>query len=402
MMAFLQNAFLFVVPYLLVITLIITIHELGHFLTARAFGVAVDRFSIGFGPTVASWRDKAGIEWRIGALPVGGYVRFAGDENAASVPDSDDLDTMRARIIAREGVGAEKKYLYFKPIWQRALVVAAGPIANFVLAIALFSILFATFGHIVTSTKIASVEPGSPAQAAGFQVGDTILKIDDHRLNSFEDFRGYVTSRANVPIQFDIQRGVQTLHLTGTPKAQETPSPSGGTQTIGHMGLGPVRGALEHPNPAQAVVLGVQTTWNTSATTLYYLGRIVTGQVKPDQLSSFLGMAHASGEVTKQAIADAKADHVNVVIAALSYLLQLAAFLSVSVGLLNLLPVPVLDGGHLLFYAYESIARRPASAHIQAAGYRVGLALLLGLMLFATWNDLQRLRVFSFLGGLIS
>lgn len=402
MIAFLQNAFLFVVPYLLVITLIITIHELGHFLTARAFGVAVDRFSIGFGPTVASWRDKSGIEWRLGALPIGGYVRFAGDENAASIPDGDDLDTMRARIIAREGPGAEKKYLHFKPIWQRALVVAAGPLANFALSIALFSILFAAFGHAVTPTRIASVEPGSPAQAAGFKVGDTILRLDERPLDSFEDFRNYVTSRANVPILFDVRRGAEVIQLRATPKAQETPSPSGGTQTIGHMGLGPDRGVLEHPNPIAAVGLGAKTTWNTTATTVYYLGRIVTGQVKPDQLSSFLGMAHASGEITRQAAAEAKADHVNVVLATIFYLLQLAAFLSVSVGLLNLLPVPVLDGGHLLFYAYESVARRPASAHVQAAGYRVGLALLLGLMLFATWNDLQRLRVFHFLGGLIS
>src|SRR5258708_2076418 len=160
MMAFLQSAPIYVVSFLLVITVIITIHELGHFLTARAFGVAVDRFSIGFGPTLFAWRDKSGVEWRIGALPVGGYVRFAGDDNAASIPDSDNLETMRAEIIAREGRGAEMKYLHFKPVWQRALVVAAGPFANFVLTMFLFTLFFAVFGNQITPARVADVTPG--------------------------------------------------------------------------------------------------------------------------------------------------------------------------------------------------------------------------------------------------
>jgi regulator of sigma E protease len=402
MMAFLQNVFLWVVPYLLVITVIITIHELGHFLTARAFGVAVDRFSIGFGPSILSRRDKHGIEWRIGALPIGGYVKFAGDENAASVPDEEDLDVMRAKIIAREGPGAEKKYLHFKPIWQRALVVAAGPLANFVLAIAIFSLTYAIAGHPVISTRIGAIMPNTPAAAAGFQVGDRLVSIDGRAINDFSSLKTYVATRAGVPVTIGVERAGKDVSLSTTPAQRSEKSLTGGEQTIGYLGLEAEKGWIEHPNPLRATALGVQTTWDIAGSTLYYLGRIVTGQVNPNQLHSMLGMAHASGEVTKQAVADARENHRNVLATSAAYLIPLVAFLSVSVGLLNLLPVPVLDGGHLLFYAYESIARRPASARVQAAGYRVGLALLLGLMLFATWNDLQGLRVFHFLGGLIS
>ncbi|HEX7758798.1 MAG TPA: M50 family metallopeptidase [Caulobacteraceae bacterium] len=402
MMAFLQNAPLYVVPFLLVITVIITIHELGHFLTARAFGVAVDRFSIGFGPTLVSWRDKGGVEWRVGALPLGGYVRFAGDENVASVPDGDDLDTLRAHIVAREGAGAEKKYLHFKPLWQRALIVAAGPLANFALAIVLFTLFFGIFGEQVTSNRIAAVTPGGSAQKAGFQVGDVVLAADGRKITSFEDLQFYVQYRAGVPIVFQVQRGAQTLELTGAPAVASAPGPTGTTQTIGRMGLMARGSKLVKHNPVETAGLAFKRTWDVSATTLYYLGRIVTGHVPSNQIGSFVGIAHETGDLTKHAIDSAHGDHINVATAIAFTMIQLVAFLSISVGLLNLMPVPVLDGGHLLFYAYESIARRPVSANIQAAGYRVGLALLLGLMLFATWNDLQGLRVFHFLGGLIS
>ncbi len=402
MMAFLQNAPIYVVPFLLVITVIITIHELGHFLTARAFKVAVDRFSIGFGPTLFSWRDRGGVEWRLAALPLGGYVRFAGDENAASIPDGDDLDTLRAHIVAREGAGAEKKYLHFKPLWQRALIVAAGPFANFALAIVLFSVFFGLFGEQVTSNRVAELAPGGAAQKAGFQVGDVIQAADGRKITSFEDLQFYVQYRAGVPITFSIQRGAQTVQLTAAPAAFNQPGPSGGVQTIGRIGLVAHGSKLVKHGPVETIGLAVKRTWDVSATTLFYLGRIITGHVPSNQIGSFVGIAHETGDLTKHAIDTAHDEHVNVVVAIAFTWMQLIAFLSITVGLLNLMPVPVLDGGHLLFYAYESIARRPLSANIQAAGYRVGLALLLGLMLFATWNDLQGLRVFHFLGGLIS
>jgi len=400
-MAFLQNA-LFYAPFVLVITVIITIHELGHFFAARAFSVAIDRFSIGFGRAIVSWTDRAGIEWRIGWLPLGGYVRFAGDANAASVPDQGDLEAMRAEIRAREGVGAERRYLHFKPLWQRALIVLAGPAANFLLAIALFALFFGLFGQPMTSTRIDQVVPGGAAAKAGFHSGDVLLKADSKPLQSFEDLQFYVQYRAGVPIDFTVERAGRVVRLVARPAAVQQKSPFGGSQAIGMLGLTARGGVLKRYGPISSLVMGARKTWEVTSTTVYYLERIVTGQVAADQLHSFVGIAHASGDITRQAVAAARDDGVNLFVATGFFLIQLTGFLSVSVGLLNLMPIPVLDGGHLLFYAYEWVARRPARASVQAAGYRVGLALLVGLMLFATWNDLQRLHVFRFFGSLFS
>ncbi len=401
-MAFLQNAIVYVVPFLAIITLIITIHELGHFFTARAFGVAVDRFSIGFGRALASWRDRGGVEWRLGWLPLGGYVRFAGDENAASVPDSTDLVAMRKEIVAREGPGAERKYLAFKPLWQRALIVIAGPAANFLLSVVLFSIFFALFGQPMTSRRIDQVIPGGAAAAAGFQGGDVLISAGAMPIKSFEDLQFYVQYRAGTQIEFVVNRAGRLLRLRATPRAVEMKSPFGGSQSVGMLGLTAQGGHMQRFGPVASVAMGARKTWDVAATTVFYLGRIVAGQVPANQLHSFVGIAHASGAITKQAVDIARGGRVSLLMATSFFLIQLAGFMSVSVGLLNLLPIPVLDGGHLLFYAYEGVVRRPLRASLQAAGYRVGLALLVGLMLFATWNDLQRLRVFHLFGSLFS
>jgi regulator of sigma E protease len=401
MIALLHNA-VFYAPFLLVITLIITIHELGHFFTARAFGVAVDRFSIGFGRAIVSWRDTWGVEWRIGWLPLGGYVRFAGDDNAASVPDQGDLEAMRAEIRAREGVGAEAKYLHFKPLWQRVLIVLAGPAANFLLAIALFSLFFGLFGQPMTSTRIDQVVPGGAAARAGFASGDVLLKADSKPLASFEDLQFYVQYRAGVPIDFTVDRGGRQIHLLARPASVEQKSPFGGQQAIGLLGLTARGGVLKRYGPLGAIQMGASKTWDVTATTVYYLGRIVTGHVAADQLHSIVGIAHASADITRQATDAARADGVSLVVATGFFMIQLTAFLSVSVGLLNLLPIPVLDGGHLIFFAYEWIAGRPPKAAVQAVGYRLGLALLVGLMLFATWNDLRLPHMFQFFGSLFS
>ena len=401
MMAFLQNATYYVLPFLLVITVIVTIHELGHFVTARAFGVAIDRFSIGFGRPLLSWKDRGGVEWRIGWLPLGGYVRFAGDDNAASVPDQGDLATMRAAIVEREGLDAEKKYLHFKPLWQRALIVSAGPAANFLLAVALFSLGFAIFGQPVSTTRV-EVVPASAAAKAGFQTGDVLLRADGRPMRNFEDVQFYVQFRAGAPIDFTVERAGRPLHLVVRPAAVQVPSPFGGVETVGRLGLTAPLGKLQRYGPLEALGMGLAKTGDVTTTTIFYLGRIVSGQVGADQLHSFIGIAHASGAITKQAIAAAHSARISWMVATAFFLIQLAALLSVSVGLLNLLPIPVLDGGHLLFYAYEGVVRRPLGAGVQAAGYRVGLALLVGFMLFATWNDLRGLRVFHFFGSLFS
>jgi regulator of sigma E protease len=402
MMAVLQSAVVHIAPFVLLISVIVTIHELGHFLTAKGFGVAIERFSIGFGRSIASWRDRSGVEWRIGWLPLGGYVKFSGDENVASVPDQQDLEALRSSIIATQGVGAERRYLAFKPLWQRALIVLAGPAANFFLAIALFSIFFMAFGRPVTSNRVAQVMPGSAAARAGFQPGDAVVKADGRSIGSFEDLQFYVQYRGGVPIDFTVIRGGVRKHLVATPETRQVDSAFGGKQGMGVLGLASRGGGLARVGPLEAVGLATQKTWDVSCTTIFYLGRMVTGQVRGDQLHGLVGIAVASGSITQQAVDQAKSAGVDWFITVGDVLIQMGALMSVSIGVLNLLPIPVLDGGHLLAFAYEAVARRPPAAAVQMIGYRAGLALLVGLMLFATWNDLGRQQVFHFFGSLFS
>jgi regulator of sigma E protease len=391
-----------ILPFLFVLTLVITVHELGHFWAARAFGIVIDSFSIGFGRAILKWRDKRGVEWRIGWLPLGGYVRFAGDDNAASIPDQDDLDEMKAKILEHNAAEALPRFYHFAPIWQRAIIAAAGPAANFLLAIALFAVLLGAFGETRLPPKITTVEAGSPAAKAGFITGDLVRELDGKPINSFLDLARYVSLRANVPITVTIDRAGRELDLVVTPAMVTQQDPIGGRQKLGRIGLGyPREFERVRYGPIEAVAGGAGQTWTVLSTTVYYLGRLVQGQVPADQLGGFIGIAKASDAVAKLG-AEGAPNPAMGVLGSITALLQLSAILSVSIGFLNLLPIPVLDGGHLLFYAYEAVARRPLAANVQAVGYRLGLALLLGFMLFAVWNDLQRYNVFNFLGGLFS
>jgi regulator of sigma E protease len=494
MLGFIQSAATYLIAFPLVILLVVTVHELGHFWAAKACGVAIDRFSIGFGKPIAKWRDKAGVQWQLGWLPLGGYVRFSGDENVASVPDQDDLQAMRAEIERREGKEAVARYFHFKPLWQRAIVVAAGPAANFILAIVLFACLAGSLGETMRRPIVSGLIAGSPAVAAGFRQGDVILSANGRKLKNFEDLDRYVMLRNGVPIHFEVRRGGQDLNIDATPTLQDISDGLGNSQKGGVLGFGlpavvggvmqgsaaeragfkqgdvittadqttigsfedltayvkrrgaqPIqfnvyrnrqyvsltatpaigeamgpKGKMERRlllgvgpalpsayvekiryNPVQALGVGVTRTWDVLDTTVYYLGRMIRGQVPADQIGGPIGIAKASGQAAQAGAAGAPNVPLMLLGAGVN-LLQMAAFISVSVGFMNLLPVPVLDGGHLLFYAYEAVARRPLGARLQAAGYRVGLALLLGFMLFATWNDLQRLSVFKFFGGLFS
>jgi regulator of sigma E protease len=406
MFGLIQNIVLSVVPFLLVLTLVVTVHELGHFLVARWLGVAVDRFAIGFGRPLFSRTDRHGVEWRIGWMPLGGYVRFSGDaEASSSVPDGDSLAEMKAEIVAREGVGAERRYFHFKPVWVRALVVAAGPFANFLLSIVLFALLLGVIGETVVSPRVGEVTPNSPAARAGFQTGDLVTAIEGRPISDFLELRQYVALRAGEPIRFAVDRGGRTLELTATPERGSGADKAAGDAKLGFLGLRSSGLAADmhrrRYNPIEAVGAGVKRTWSILDTTTFYLGRIIRGLESGDQLGGPLRIA-AVAKAGAEAGAEGAVDLGGKLMGGAVALLSLAAVLSVGIGFMNLLPVPVLDGGHLLFYAYEALARRPVAASVQAAGYRVGLALLLGLMLFATWNDLQQLRVFKFLGSLFS
>lgn len=405
MLGALGQVVMYLVPFLLVLTVVVTIHELGHFLTGRLFGVKMDRFSIGFGPTLLSRTDKRGVEWRLAALPLGGYVRFAGDLDATGVPDRKGLDALKARIQADEGPGAERDYLYFKPVWQRALIVAGGPIANFILAILLFTTLFSAVGVQLRPPRVADVEAASPAAAAGFQRGDLITQINGRPVEDGRDVIRIVSLSSGDPVRFVVERGDQEVTLVATPVREVTQDPIAGRVSIGRIGLGlsSTRQEVRHVRygVVESVGQGVRQTGEVLSTTLTYLGRIFTGRENGDQLSGPIGIAKASGALTNAAV-QANPDPTAMAMNLLLTLTSFAAILSIGIGFLNLLPIPVLDGGHLVFYAYEAVTRQPLPAGIQEAGFRVGLALLACFMLFATWNDLQKLNLFQFLGGLVS
>jgi regulator of sigma E protease len=410
MQQFAQQALTYTLPFLVVLTLVVTIHELGHFLVARLFGVAIERFSIGFGRPIVSWRDRRGTNWWLSWIPLGGYVKFAGDENAASVPDAESLAELRARILEQEGPAALRRYFHFKPLWQRALVVAAGPAANFVLAIAVFSVIAFAMGDIVVKPRVGQVQPHSPAAAAGFQAGDLILSADGRPVPSFEALTQLVVLRAGEPIRFQIERAGHAVAVVATPsrrtRAETGPNDVGGPPVgLGYLGIvsSTERGDVQivHFGPVQALNEGVRRTGEIVGGTVTYVGRIFMGRESGSQLSSMLGMAKVTGQVANAVIHQSPDLPSGAALLALN-LAQMAAFISVALGFANLLPIPVLDGGHLLFYGYEAVARRPLSANIQDAGYRVGFALVIALMLFGTFNDLRRFGLFHLLGGLFS
>ena len=403
MTGFLGQALLYIVPFLLVLTFIVTIHELGHFLVARAFKVKVDRFAIGFGRALLSRTDKHGIEWRLGWIPLGGYVKFSGDIDASSVPDKAGLDELKTRVVAEHGSAALKDYFHFKPVWQRALIVAAGPASNFVLALVLLTLLFRVIGEQIVAPRVAQAVPGSPAAAAGFQPRDLITAINGRPVVESAEVTRTIVLSANDPLTFTVRRGEQTLDLVATPVRQMEDDAIAGRMRVARVGLGmaPLREDYQFRrlNPIEAVGKGADTMVSVVATTFRYLGRIFVGKESGDLLNGPLGIAKAAGGVTKQAVSYEAPPEVLALNAVLT-LAQFAAIVSIGMGIVNLLPIPVLDGGHLMFYGYEAVARRPVPARVQEVGYRVGLALLAGLMLFATWNDLQKLSLFKFLGGL--
>lgn len=407
MLNLIQMLLMTVLPFLAVLTLVITIHELGHFGMARLFGVAVDQFSIGFGKALISRTDRHGIEWRLGAIPLGGYVRFAGDSEASStIPDADDLADLRTRISRVEGSAAVIRYFQFKPIWQRAAISVAGPAANFVLAVTIFSFLALLVGVTVVKPRVGLVAAGGPAARAGVLPGDLITQMNGAPLNDFTDLVNAVRLHTGDPIHLTIQRGATTLPVDVTPTRRAIKDGlTGRVSEVGGIGIGSsaAPGDVYHQRVGALTALkyGVGETWGLLSTTVTYLGRIVTGREPASQIGSVVGIAQTSGAVAKASMASSHDFGTQVTNLALN-LLNFSAFISVAVGFMNLLPVPVLDGGHLAFYAYEAVARRPAAGKVQAVGYRVGLALLLSFMLFATWNDFHQIPVLKILGGLFS
>jgi regulator of sigma E protease len=362
----------YVIPFLFVLTIVVFFHELGHFLVARWTDVKVLTFSLGFGPELFGFTDRHATRWKISAIPLGGYVKFFGDDSEASTPSSE----MLANMTDEERKGS----FHHKNVGARAAIVAAGPIANFILAILIFACLFTFFGKPSTTAQVDQVEPGSAAAAAGFQVGDVVTAIDGTKIESFSDMQRIVGVRAGEHLTFTIKRGDSTLQLNGTPELKEVKDPFGNAHRLGVLGITrkTVSGDVttERVNPATALWLGVKETWFVIDRTLAYIGGVFTGREAADQVGGPLRIAQISGQVATIGLAA---------------LVHLAAVLSVSIGLLNLFPVPLLDGGHLLFYAVEAVRGRPLSDRAQEMGFRIGLGLVLMLMVFATYNDILHL-----------
>ena len=362
----------YLVPFLFVLSLVVFFHELGHFLVARWCGVRILVFSIGFGPEIVGFNDRYGTRWKIAAIPLGGYVKFFGDENAASMPDPERLAGMD---------DAEKSQSFvFQPVAKRAAIVVAGPMANFLLAIVIFAGIFMLYGKQSMTARVDSVQPDSAAAAAGFQPGDLVVAINGSAIGDFADMQRVVSESAGEPLTIAVDRKGTQLVLKATPALKEIKDNFGNVHRIGILGITRSTAAedlkFQPVPPPQALWMGVQETWFVIDRTLSYIGGVVVGREAADQLGGPIRIAQMSGQVAT---------------AGFVALIHLAAVLSVSIGLLNLFPIPLLDGGHLLFYSIEALRGRPLSERAQEVGFRIGLAIVLMLMIFATFNDIVHL-----------
>ncbi|MBA4131741.1 MAG: RIP metalloprotease RseP [Hyphomicrobium sp.] len=363
-----------------VLMIVVFFHELGHFLVARWCGVKVSAFSIGFGPEIGGFYDRHGTRWKLSWIPLGGYVKFMDDENAASMASPEAL----SKMSAEERAGA----FHAKPLWQRAAVVAAGPIANFILAIVIFTFWFWSQGVYTTEARVDDVLPDSPAARAGIKPGDVVTAIEGQPITVFEQIQRNVSTNVGKTLTFEINRGGQKLEIPVTPQVQEQVDEAGDKVRLVLIGVRRIPGqegmTRYQPGFFEAIGIAGDRTWFVVTSTLGYFGDVVGGRQGADQLGGPIRIADVAGRVASQGW---------------EYIIQLAAFLSVSVGLINLFPIPLLDGGHLMFYAIEAVRGRPLEERHQEIGFRIGMAVVLSLMIFATFNDLHILK--RWLGGAV-
>jgi regulator of sigma E protease len=353
--------------FLFLITVVVFFHELGHFSMARLFKVKIDTFSIGFGRAIVSWKDRHDTQWKISWIPLGGFVKFAGDADGTSTPDRE--------AVARMSEAERAHTLLAKPLYQRALIVAAGPIANFILAIVILTGVFMTHGHpSPVPADVVSVVPHSAAEAAGIKPGDRIVMVDGSAIGSFDDVVQIVSLSGGQSLPIVVERAGKRVALVATPREVVDRDRLGNKEHVGRLGIaGKAIGDIVRLGPVDAFVAAVDEIRDTIAATFRALTH---GSNGTRQISGVITIAKVSGQV-----------------AAISFiaLIHLAALLSVSIGLVNLFPIPLLDGGHLLYYACEGVLGRPLGERAQDVGFRVGLAVVAGIFLLATWNDLLNL-----------
>ena len=367
----------YLVPFLFVLTLLVFVHEMGHYWVARRNGVLVQVFSIGFGPEIYGSTDRIGTRWKIGAVPLGGYVKMFGESAAAE-------DEERPLTEADKAVSFSHKSLR-----QRAAIVAAGPIANFLFAIVVLTALVAIAGNPRLLAGVGSVQAGSAAAKAGIAAGDRILSIDGEALTWFEDLRRIVSAAPGRRLDIIVARGGGKMAFQATPKPHRVADGSGETSTIGLLGVAPDPDQIgyERQNPAAATWMAVERTIRLSARILVYVGEVIVGSRTSEELGGPIRIAQLSGQMAQGGIVN---------------LILFLAALSINLGLINLFPIPMLDGGHLTYYVFEAIRGRPLDQRIQEYGFRFGLILVLLLILFATWNDLIHLKAFELIRELVT
>lgn len=367
-----------VLAFLLVIGPLIFVHELGHYFAGRWFGVKADTFSIGFGREITGWTDRRGTRWKVGWLPLGGYVKFAGDMNPASAPSDEWLSLPAAE---------RAQTFQAKRLWQRFVIVAAGPLTNFMFAIVALMIIFATMGFPTTPPVVGRVVERSSAAAAGFRPGDRILSADGRSIDTYADLKTYVALRPEQAMVFAVRRSGAEIELHATTRADVEVDGFGNRARIGRLGVEPAEALALSPVPLnQLPGTAIRTTVNIVETMVTALGQVLTGRRSVSELGGPLRIAEVSGQQ-----------------ASLGWLnfFWLMTVVSINLGFINLLPIPLLDGGHLLFYVVEGVRRKPLRPEVQEWAFRTGLAVLLALMIFVTFNDLASFGLFGGLGRLI-
>lgn len=362
------NLLVTALAFLFLLTVVIFVHEMGHYLAGRLCGIGVKAFSIGFGPELIGFSDRHGTRWKLSAIPLGGYVKFAGDEGATSTPDP--------RAVAEMSEKERAEAFQLAPVWKRAVTVFAGPFANFLLTIAVFAVMFAIYGRVIADPMVARALPGSAAEIAGFQPGDKFLRVDGIDVNTFADVQRYVAPRAGQLIIFVMERGGKEIELRAMPKQTETDDPLGNKVKIGVIGVETNKDIANfrvvNYGPLAAVGEAVKESVFIAGQTGEFLGRLARGREDKCQLGGPLKIASMAGKAAERGW---------------SWLIQLVALLSIGIGILNLLPIPPLDGGHLLFYAIEGVTRRPTPEKLQEIVYRAGGVMILAFMFFVIFND---------------
>ena len=375
-LSILSVPFGYVIPFIVALTIIVFIHELGHFLVARWCGVKVEVFSIGFGSEIFGWKDRLGTHWKVCWLPFGGYVKFEGDANAAS------LQATPADPAAQRAAGN----FHGKAVWQRALVVVAGPLANFLLAIAIFTVVFAVIGLPMNEARVERVLPGTAAEKAGIKSGDLFTAVDGQKIETFSDLQGIIWVRGGETLTVTVNRGGEILNLQLVPDIKEDDDGFGGTIKHGLLGVQRANDVaaskLQRLPLPTAFVKGIEETWHIIAVTCKYISKLVAGTESSKQIGGAISIAKGAGDAASAGFPN------------FGYFI---ALLSVSVGLINLFPIPMLDGGHLVYYAIEAVLGKPLGPKAQEWGFRVGLSLVAMLMAFGFWNDLT--RIYSMMVG---